>query len=412
MRLAYTAYDGSGKTVTGVVEATDTTTGMDVLRKKGLYVAEIVAAATGVHPKSVRTSRKRRLSGNQRLKNVAWFSRQLHVLVSSGTQLADALHALERQTRPGPWQKIIVGLRARVEEGNSLSTAMESYGDCFDPIYRSLICAGESSGHLLEMLDRLASLKQKQLRVRNSVVGAMIYPCMLTTVGTGIFAMLLIFVIPRFSGLFKTLDVPLPASTQALMTISNIFRGYWWLVLLVTAGLITAIVSYLRTPEGKALRDKMVLRVPYIGRVIRSFSTARIVSLLGVLMQARIPVLEALRLVRLSAGNVRYEEIVSKAQDFVSRGEPMSTAFADGSLISPSVHEAIRSGEESGELDRLLLNIASFLDEENEVIIRSLTSIIEPVILILMGILVGVVSICMFLPLFDLTAMTQGGGAG
>jgi len=408
MKLAYTAYDGSGKTVTGVVDAADATTGMDVLRRKGLYVAEIVTAAAGVQ-KTVRTTRKRRLSGSQRIKNVAWFSRQLHVLVCSGTQLADALHALERQTRPGPWQQILIGLRTRVEAGNSLSTAMEAYGDCFDPIYRSLIAAGESSGHLLEMLDRLASLKQKQMRVRNSVVGAMIYPCMLTTVGTAIFSMLLVFVIPRFSGLFQTLDVPLPGSTQALLTISTIFRGYWWLVLLVIAGLVTAIVAYLRTPGGRAVRDKMVLKVPYIGRVIRSFSTARIISLLGVLMQAHIPVLEALRLTRLSAGNIRYEEIVSKAEDFVSRGEPMSTAFGDASLISPSVHEAIRSGEESGELDRLLLNIASFLDEENEVVIRSLTSIIEPVILILMGLLVGVISISMFLPLFDLTAMTGGG---
>jgi type IV pilus assembly protein PilC len=410
MKLAYTAYDGSGKTVTGVVDATDTTTGMDLLRRKGLYVAEIVAAAAGV-PKSVRT-RKGRLSGSQRIKNVAWFSRQLHVLVCSGTQLADALHALERQTRPGPWRQIIIGLRARVEEGASLSVAMESYGDCFDPIYRSLIAAGESSGHLMEMLDRLASLKQKQLRIRNSVVGALIYPCMLTTVGTAIFAMLLIFVIPRFSGLFQTLNVPLPASTQVLLTVSTIFRGYWWLILLLGAGLIAAVVAYLRTPGGRAFRDTMILKVPYIGRVIRSFSTARIVSLLGVLMQAHIPVLEALRLVRLSAGNIRYEGVVTKAENYVARGEPMSTAFGDASLISPSVHEAIRSGEESGELDRLLLNIASFLDEENEVVIRSLTSIIEPVILILMGILVGIVSVSMFLPLFDLTAMTQGGGGG
>jgi len=410
MKLAYTAYDGSGKTVTGVVDAADTSTGMDMLRRKGLYVAEIVAAAAS-GPRNAGT-RKRRRSGNQRLKHVAWFSRQLHVLVCSGTQLADALHALERQTRPGPWRQIIVGLRTRVEEGASLSAAMESYSDCFDPIYRSLISAGESSGHLLEMLDRLASLKQKQLRIRNSVVGALIYPCMLTTVGTIIFSMLLVFVIPRFSGLFQTLNVPLPGSTRALLTVSSIFRGYWWLILLLIAGLIAAVVAYLRTPGGRAARDTAILRVPYIGRVVRSFSTARIVSLLGVLMQAHIPVLEALGLVRQSAGNLRYEGIVAKAADFVSRGEPMSTAFADASLISPSVHEAIRSGEESGELDRLLLNIASFLDEENEVVIRSLTSIIEPVILILMGLLVGVVSICMFLPLFDLTAMTQGGGGG
>ncbi|MGE5294183.1 MAG: type II secretion system F family protein [Solirubrobacterales bacterium] len=411
MRLAYTAYDGSGKTVTGVLDAADTTTGMDMLRRKGLYVAEIVAAAAAGVPRSTH-ARKRRLSGGQRLKNVAWFSRQLHVLICSGTQLADALHALERQTRPGPWRQVIGDLRTKVEEGASLSNAMECHGDCFDPIYRSLIAAGESSGHLIEMLDRLAALKQKQLRVRNSVVGALIYPCMLTTVGTTIFAMLLIFVIPRFSGLFQTLDVPLPSSTEALLYVSKAFRGYWWLLLMLTGGLVAALVAYLRTPKGRRLRDNAVLRVPYIGRVIRSFSTARIISLLGVLMQARVPVLEALRLVRLSAGNLRYEEIVSKAEDCVSRGEPMSAAFADASLISPSVHEAIRSGEATGEIDRLLLNVASFLDEENEVVIRSLTSIIEPLILILMGLLVGIVSICMFLPLFDLTAMTQQGGAG
>lgn len=409
MKLAYTAYDGLGKAVTGVVDASSETTGMDMLRRKGLYVAEIVAAA-GVARST--QARKRRLSAGRRIKNVAWFSRQLHVLICSGTPLADALHALERQTRPGPWRQVIGGLRAKVEEGASLSDAMESSGDCFDPVYRSLVAAGETSGRLMEMLDRLASLKQKQLRIRNAVVGALIYPCLLTTVGTAIFAMLLIFVIPRFSGLFHTLDVPLPASTEILLNVSRLFRGYWWLILLLGAGSIAALTAYLRTSAGRALRDTAVLRVPYIGRVVRSFSTARIVSLLGVLMQARIPVLEALRLVRLSAGNLRYEQIVAKAEDCVSRGEPMSAAFTDPSLISPSVHEAIRSGEASGELDRLLLNIASFLDEENEVIVRSLTSVIEPVILILMGLLVGIVSICMFLPLFDLTAMTQGGGGG
>jgi type IV pilus assembly protein PilC len=134
------------------------------------------------------------------------------------------------------------------------------------------------------------------------------------------------------------------------------------------------------------------------------------IRLLGVLVQAHVPILEALRLVKQSAGNARYRQLVAKAEEHVSRGEPMSLAFSDTSLISPSVHEAIRSGEDSGEIDRLLLNVSAFLDEENEVIVRSLTSIIEPVILIFMGLLVGLISICMFMPLFDLTAMTQGGG--
>jgi type II secretory pathway component PulF len=408
MKLAYKAYDGVGKAVTGIVDAGDLAGASEMLRRKGLFVAEVKASIPTEGKKA--HVRRRRSSKGQRMKDVAWFSRQLYVLVSSGTQLADALHALERQARPGPWRQVMTSLRTRVEEGSSLAAAMEPHGAYFDPIYRNLITAGESSGHLVEMFDRLASLKQKQLKVRNSVVGALIYPCMLTTVGLTIFIMLLLFVIPRFAGLFKTMDVPLPASTAILLHASGVFRGYWWLIALVVGGVVGSLVVSLRTPTGRLLRDTMILRSPYIGGIVKSLSTARIISLLGVLMQARIPVLEALRHVRQSTGNSRYQDLISKAEDSVAKGEAMSAAFDDASLISPSVYEAIRSGEESGEIDRLLLNISGFLDEENEVIVRSLTSIIEPLILIVMGLLVGLISICMFMPLFDLASMTQQGG--
>jgi len=407
MKLAYKAYDELGRATTGVVDAGDVVAASEVLRRKGLYVAEITAQAVS----SAKASRPRRryLGRGQRLKNIAMFSRQLCVLISSGTQLVDALRAVERQVRPGPWREIIAGVRGRVEQGASLSEAMEGHSDYFDPIFRSLVTAGESSGHLGEMFDRLAELKRNQLRIRNSITGALIYPCMLVSVGLTIFAMLLIFVIPRFSTLFATLDVPLPTSTRILVHISAAFRQYWWLALLLGAGGIVSVAAYLRGPKGRAFRDAAVLRMPGIGRVARSFATARVVRLLGLLVQAHVPILEALRLVKDSAGNIRYRDLITKAEDYVARGEPMSLAFSDAELISPSIHEAIRSGEDSGEIGRLLLNVSTFLDEENEVVIRSLTSIIEPVILIFMGVLVGLISICMFIPLFDLTAMTQGG---
>ncbi len=408
MKLAYKAYDGLGKAVSGVIDAGDTMAATELLRGKGLYVAEVTASA--VTARKGPSRRTRRLSRGQKLKNVAWFSRQLYVLTSSGTQLVDGLHALERQTRPGPWRDVISSLRTRVEEGSALANAMESHEAYFDPIYRSLVAAGESSGHLVEMFDRLAAAKQKQLKARNAVVGALIYPCLLVTVGLTVFVLMLLFVVPRFAELFESLDVPLPASTEILVVVSAMFRRYWWLVALLCAGLVGSLVAYLRTPNGRYFRDTAILRLPYAGRIARSFSTARLVSLLGVLLQAHIPMLEALRLVQHSAGNVRYQELVSKAEECVTRGEPMSAAFTDAALINPSVQEAIRSGETSGEIDRLLLNISTFLDEENEVILRSLTSIIEPAILIVMGALVGLISICMFIPLFDLTAMTEGGG--
>ncbi|MCU0914907.1 MAG: type II secretion system F family protein [Planctomycetes bacterium] len=407
MKLAYKAYDGLGKAVTGIIEAGDTVGASELLHRKGLYVAAIEASI----PAQEKTRFIRRhSSGGQRLKDVAWFSRQLFVLVSSGTQLADALHALERQARPGPWRQVITSLRTRVEGGAALAVAMETHNAYFDPIYRNLIAAGESSGRLVEMFDQLAGLKQKQLRVRNSVVGALVYPCLLVTVGLTMFVMLLLFVIPRFAGLFQTMAVPLPASTAVLLHASDAFRAYWWLTMLLAAGAVGGAVVGLRTPRGRQMRDRLVLRLPYVGPIVKSLSTARIVSLLGVLMQARIPVLEALRHVRHSTGNGRYQELIARAEEAVTKGEAMSAAFDDTGLVSPSVYEAIRSGEESGELDRLLITISTFLDEENEVIVRSLTSIIEPLILIVMGLLVGLIAICMFMPLFDLASITQQGG--
>ncbi len=408
MKLAYKAYDGVGKAVTGIVDAGDAAGAADLLRRKGLFVAEVKASIPTEGKKA--SLGRRHSSRSQRMKDVAWFSRQIYVLVSSGTQLADGLHALERQTRPGPWRQVMTSLRTRVEEGSTLAAAMEPHGAYFDPIYRNLIVAGESSGQLVPMFDRLAALKQKQLKIRNSIRGALIYPVMLMTVGLTIFVMLLLFVIPRFAGLFQTMDVPLPTSTAILLAASQGFRAYWWLILLLLGGVVGSLVAFVRTPRGRLFRDTAVLRLPYIGSIVKSLSTARVVSLLGVLMQARIPVLEALRHVRQSTGNIRYQELIARAEDAVARGEAMSAAFDDVRLINPSVYEAIRSGEASGEIDRLLLTISAFLDEENEVIVRSLTSIIEPLILVVMGLLVGLISICMFTPLFDLASMTQQGG--
>ncbi len=164
-------------------------------------------------------------------------------------------------------------------------------------------------------------------------------------------------------------------------------------------------------PAGRQFRDTLLVRLPYVGPITQSIATARIVRLLSVLLSGHVPVLEALRLMEPAAGNLHYSRLLAKAQDHVSKGEPLSLAFNDARLISPSVYEAVRSGEQNGQVDRLMLNMADFLDDENEITIRSLTSILEPVILIAMGLVVGLVAVSMFMPLFDLTAMTGRGGS-
>jgi type II secretory pathway component PulF len=300
-------------------------------------------------------------------------------------------------------------VRGRVEQGVSLASAMKEREDYFGAVYCSLVAAGESSGDLPGMLDRLADMTRKQLHTRNAIIGAMVYPSLLLTITTGVLFLLLLFVIPRFGELFTSMGVALPPTTAALVSIGQALRSYWWALILGLAAAGTALRLWMGSPAGKRAWDGAILHLPQVGPMIRSVITARVTRLLGVLLDGRVPVLEALDLTVQSAGNYRYAALLVRARDSVTRGDPISAPFRDSALVSPSVYEALHNGEQSGQIGPLLLTIADFLDEENEVVIKSLTSILEPVILVAMGLVVGLMAISMFLPLFDLTAMTQGG---
>ena len=405
MKLAYNAFDANGRSVSDVIDAANPAEAAESLRRQGLFVTRI----TGHAGRSVQTAARVR-GGGRKIKNIALFTRQLHVLVASGTPVIQALSALERQMRDVAWREVIARLRTSIEEGASLSEAMEACPQYFDAVYRSLITAGEAGGSMEEMLDRLADLARKRLHIRQSLIGALIYPALLVVVAATVLILLLTFVVPRFGELFKTLAVPLPSTTRLLMGISGGLRSYWWAVLAGLAGAAVGLRLYLRSETGRRTLNSIVLRVPQAGRIVRSMITARIIRLLGMLLDGNVPVLEALKLTRQSVSNHQYVALLTRAKDSVGRGEPISSAFVDASLISPSVYEAMRNGEVNGKVSELLLNMSDFMDEENEVIVRSLTSIVEPVILVMLGALVAFVAMSMFTPLFDLTAMTQGGG--
>jgi type II secretory pathway component PulF len=408
MILAYQAYDKTGKPVADTIDAAGETEARENLRRQGLFVTQITAADNAVAGTPSRLGRLRhRKSG--KLADVAMFSRQLYVLIASGTPVVQAIAALEKQAKNLQWAAVLADLKTKVEEGAPLSRAMEDHPEYFDSVCRSLVSAGESGSCLEAMLDRLATLTRKQLHTRRAVVGALVYPCLLIVVAVAVLGLLLTFVVPRFSELFASLDVPLPVTTRALIAVSEVLRNYWWAALAVLAGIPVALRFYLKGP-GREKMDGWVLKLPQVGRVVRSLATARISRLLGVLLESRVPVLEALELARQSTGNSRYSKLIADAADAVSRGEAISSAFSATDLVSPSVTEAIRSGEQSGQVGKLLLNISDFLDEENEVIVRSLTSILEPILLVLLGLLVGLVAMSIFMPLFDLTSITQGGG--
>lgn len=408
MKVAYLAFDKAGHRVADSIEAADVDEASELLRRRGLYITEI--SGGDVKPRAAAARRRARGSESRRLRNLSVLMRQLQAVVSCGTPLVDALAGMERQARKGPWRDAIAEVRSRVEEGTSLSAAMEARPDCFDPVCRSLVAAGEATGNLPAMLERVATMTRKQLRTRNTVTGAMVYPLLLLVVAVTVFVLMLLLVIPRFAELFESLDVPLPPTTQGLIVLSGLLRSYWWAGVALVAVPVVGLRFYLASPAGRKLLDTFAVRLPQVGRVVRSYATAQIARLLGELLESHLTVLNALDLARQSVANCHYVALMDNARDAVTRGKPLSTAFSETDLIDPAVGEAIRSGEQSGQVGPLLLNIADFMDDENELLLRSLTSIIEPVILVLMGVLVGVVAISMFLPLFDLTSMVQGGG--
>lgn len=372
------------------------------------------AARSGVVTESLPSRRttnapiERRLRVRQ-LRDLSVWARQLLVLARSGMPLADALSAIARQTPPGPWRSVQETVHRRVEEGVPLAEALAAHPRRFDAVTRGLVAAGESSGQVDVMLDRLSVLARQQLRLRRTLGGAMVYPCLLISIAVVVVIVMLCFVLPRFSGLFETLDMPLPPTTKVLMAASEAIRAGWWWQLPVVAALVGAGWYGLAHPSMRRAIESLALRLPYFGGLRRNLATARIARLLGVLIQSRLPVLDALCLTRDAVNSLPFRDLLDNALDAVSRGESLAGALRPGGLVAPSICEAIHHGERSGQLGPVLSDLADFLDEDNETAVRSVSTIVEPLILIVLGVVVAFIAISLFLPLFDLTAMAQGG---
>lgn len=410
MKFNYVAFDRVGRQVTGSLECASPALVADTLRDRGLFSTAVVPEKD-CSPSQHRpaTHKPQGMGLGKRLKCTSAFYRHMHVLMSSGTPLVQSLVAAERQTSHMGWRGVIRSLRERVESGTPLATAMEPNPEYFDPVSRSLVAAGESSGNLAGMLERLAILTRKQLKLRSTIIGAMIYPCLLTLVAVTVTILMLMFILPRFSELFRTLDSPLPPTTKFLLALSDWLHLNWWVPVLGVSAGIVGFLTWIKRPHGKLTLNALALKLPKIGYLTRSLMSASIARLLGVLLESKLPLIEALKLTRQSAVIAQYNSLLGEAEDAVTKGSPMSSILAESDLITPSVQEALRNGEQSGQLGQPLVQMAGFLDEENEVIIKTMTSLLEPCILIVLGVIVGAMALSIFLPLFDLVSNASGG---
>ena len=403
MKFTYRAYTKDGAAKSGTMEAADRKDAEQRLRKRDLLVMELVEeGAARRAPGGGKTTARRKDSVSVRA--LADFAREFGVLVTTGTPIVDAIGSLERQNEGGALEPVIARLRLRLEEGESLADAMRAQERVFGQVFCALVAAGEAGGNLGIMLRRVADLLRQESRIRSNLMGAMLYPVLLTGISVVVLALMVGVVLPRFSSLFASLDTELPLSTKFLMSLSGILRAWWWVLLPGLVGLMVALIGWIRSEGGRVRAERVALVVPVLGPIARSLETARLFRVLGLLIESRVPIIEAIGLTRRSVTSAAYGEMLEKVEDAVTIGEPVSDALGDGKLIVPSAVEAVRNAERSGSMGGAMLQLADYLDEENETVIKSVSSIIEPVIMIGLGIMVGLVAISMFLPLFDLTA--------
>ncbi len=413
MKFAYRGYDRAGAASAGEIEAGTPGEAIDLLRRRGLFVVgEPTPAGSGARAEQRGNGGGGGGGGGRgrggRLRDMSVFVRQLSVLVSTGTPVVDAIAALERPVPSGRWRAALEDIRHRMEEGSPLSMAIEHHPAYFDGVACSLIAAGESGGNLAEMLRRLAQLARQQVKVRQAVLGALAYPCVLIVIAVTVLTVMLFFVLPRFEGLFQSLGSPLPPTTRALVDLSKALATYWYgpLALAVVGGF--GLRAWVKTAGGRRMLHMAAVRVPPLNKLVRALVTARAIRVLGVLLAGRVPMLEALGLTRRACGNLMFEEVFQRAEELVTKGDNVSSALAASGLFPSAVVEGARSGERSGQLAQVLMDMAEFMDEDNEVVLRSVSSLIEPLILAVLGLVIGFVAVSMFLPLFDLAGATGG----
>lgn len=408
MSFTYSGFDIAGKPVSGAIDAGAHSEALESLRRRGIFAVQI-QEEPGRATTGPRSARSRRDGGKVTLRELSQFFRQLSILVATKTPLVQALDAIEKQSAEGGLRSVLSDIRNRVEQGEAFSSALAAHPKAFDPICRSMVAAGESAGLLDQMLKSLAALARQRMNVRRSIIGALTYPSILITVSFAVVIVLLVTVLPQFSELFDSLQTPLPPTTQFLIMLSDVLRGYWFALAPGAIALGVALALWLKSDSGWAVLDNALLRAPRFGPVRRSFAQASLTRLLGTLLESRVNLLDALKLTRESISSAAYVDLLLRCEASVEKGQPLAESIGDPDLVSPSVKEAIASGERSGQIGPVLLQIADFLDEDNEQFLKMLSALIEPIVLTIMGALVGGVAVSMFLPMFDLAANAGGG---
>jgi type IV pilus assembly protein PilC len=335
------------------------------------------------------------------------FSRQLAAMLSAGMPIVTCLETLEEQASNMNFRGLIGDVREGIEGGLALSESMAKYPSVFDDLYINMLRGGEASGTLAETVARLATLIEEGAKLRRKVKSAMTYPIIVLSIAISITTGLIVFIVPVFAAMFKDFGAPLPAPTQFLITVSNGFKKGlpYILPLLFAAGYLFN--KWKKTPAGNLATDRLLLKMPVFGPLALKVSVARFARILSQLVKSGVPIMDALNIVAAATGNKVIENAVVKGRDCVERGEPLSAGLSDTPQIPKMLIRMLAAGEKTGKVDEMMDSIADFYEDEVQTMIAGLTSLIEPFLMVFLGLMVGSIVVCMFLPIFKMAEVIK-----
>ncbi|EKT4089663.1 type II secretion system F family protein [Stenotrophomonas maltophilia] len=339
-------------------------------------------------------------------KDIAFFSRQMATMMKSGVPIVSALEIIGSGHKNPRMKKMVDGIRADIEGGSSLHEAISRHPVQFDELYRNLVRAGESAGVLETVLDTIASYKENIEALKGKIKKALFYPAMVLVVAFLVSTILLVWVVPQFEEVFKSFGADLPAFTQMVVNLSRFMVSWWWLIAIVVIGSVVAIaMTYRRSEKMQHTVDRLVLKVPVIGQIMHNSSIARFARTTAVTFKAGVPLVEALGIVAGATGNKVYGEAVLRMRDDVSVGYPVNMAMKQLNLFPHMVIQMTGIGEEAGALDAMLFKVAEYYEQEVNNAVDALSSLLEPMIMVFIGTIVGGLVIAMYLPIFKLGAV-------
>ncbi|MBI4550601.1 MAG: type II secretion system F family protein [Candidatus Omnitrophica bacterium] len=395
---AYQVKNQQGKDLTGQREAVDVNVLIQELKDQGFLIIKVQETKSRAATRKVSRGRKR-----IKLDDLLVFSRQMATMVDAGIPLVQTLDILSEQTENPSFRKIIQTIKGDVESGKNFSDGLETHRRVFSPLFISMVRAGETSGTLDEILDRLATYLEKMSNLQKKIKSAMIYPCVVFGIAITITTLMLVFIIPKFAEIFQSLDAKLPAPTQILIDVSNSVRKNFLLVVGCSIALFFLFRAAIQSPGGRVWWDRFKLRMPVFGALFLKSAISKFSRTLSTLVKSGVPILTALEIVGTTAGNRVIELALTDVKNSIREGEGIAGPLEKKKVFPPMVVRMVAVGEETGELEEMLVKISDFYDAQVDATVDGLSSLLEPLIIAFLGVVIGGIVIAMFLPIFNLS---------